>query len=46
MEAILRAGGAWGMAPADWPAASEYRTDRAALARLRTELGRLHWLFS
>ncbi|MEV0280452.1 hypothetical protein AB0I22_29240 [Streptomyces sp. NPDC050610] len=46
MEAILRTGGAWAIAPTWWPPAGEYRTDRAALARVRTELGRMKWLFS
>ncbi|MEU7042453.1 hypothetical protein AB0A77_15495 [Streptomyces varsoviensis] len=46
VDAVLRAGGAWAMAPAYWPAASECRTDRAVLARVWCELGRMKWLFS
>ncbi|MFE7114448.1 hypothetical protein ACFU99_03370 [Streptomyces sp. NPDC057654] len=46
VEALLRAGGAWRIAPTWWLPASEYRTDRAAMARVRSALGRLKWLFS
>ncbi|MEV0276824.1 hypothetical protein AB0I22_10650 [Streptomyces sp. NPDC050610] len=46
VETVLRAGGAWGMAPAGFPTESECRRDRHVLARVRTELGRMKWLFS
>ncbi|MEV0275962.1 hypothetical protein AB0I22_06180 [Streptomyces sp. NPDC050610] len=46
VDAVIRAGGAWRIAPAWWLPASEYRTDRAVLARVRTELGRMMWVFS
>ncbi|MFE7114455.1 hypothetical protein ACFU99_03405 [Streptomyces sp. NPDC057654] len=46
VDAVIRSGGAWRIAPTWWLPASEYRTDRAAMARVRSALGRLKWLFS
>ncbi len=46
VDAVLRAGGAWAMAPAGWPAGSECRTDRAVLVRVQSALDRMKWLLS